>query len=352
MEENPYRELKPLDIKEPDDYKNLDECPSVTEEKFFYHDRIRTYQTVDDIITGTDENTVCSLEVLPCKKLISSSSGYAIVFSLYSNRITPDENISIIVKVTDENQFENVREGKNNMIVKDIVLNGKSPHFVLASDYKVCKDKCSFLSEKHNYGHLYTDWRKVKKGSCLLSFQEMFDGNVKHKVLEWTRNGNDDLLMSLIVQVMMACMTLYHHKIIHGDLHLGNIFYKVMSDEEEGKYYFEYNYEGNTYFIKHHNILFVLGDYGHMTRDTSFNSLQSLTFDLSGFFEKLRENTYASSSNDRKYKDSFTLLERLFKGYKDKKTVSDIFNDVKQILGERLFFKNVDKEEISASFVS
>jgi len=293
-----------MDVK--DEEKEQDNCRFVPQ-KIFYQHRKQLFDIIEKIITEKNDRTACSLEVLPCRKLFSTIGAFSIVFSLY-NEYKEDSkayNIQVIAKVSDSRDDKLMTERDNNIIINQIVDKKISPHFVLNFDYRICKNMCTFLPDD-NKKHNNINWTDVKNGHCIISFKEMFHGDVFSDVLTFEHN----VIMSLISQVIMGCMALYHKKFEQNDLHLGNVFYRHLLNDENT--YFSYKIGDDTYLVKHCKFLFAIGDYGKLI-DHRYSLREEETNyifeDLLMFVRQLREKL---GERDSRYENLLFFMTKLF----------------------------------------
>jgi len=327
----------------------MDEKCELVFQKIFYQHRLDYFKAIEKIIKEKNDRTVCSLQVLPCRKLFSTLGRYSVVFSIYNiynERKEFENNIQAIVKVTDSREDEFMTEKLNNNFINAIVQANISPHFVLNFDYRICKDMCTFLSNnKSNYDSMYINWSHVKKGYCVLSFQEMFHGDVFSDIFTFEHN----VILSLIIQVIMGCMALHHKNVEHNDLHLGNVFYKHLLNGENT--YFSYKIGEDVYLVKHCKFLFVIGDYGRL-KDNTFMIRPDKNYidDLSLFINELKKKL---NHRDNRYDGLLDILiEKIEELKKNEKKstyylISEIFQNIIQYCGQTddyLIMKDIFKK--------
>jgi hypothetical protein len=142
----------------------------------------------------------------------------------------------------------------------NLVLENQTPNFPLVSVSQEC-DLC--IGNQLNL-----------EEKCLLVFSELADGSASNLFppKRISENKKKDIF-GMLTQVLMACLVLETHGIVHGDLHLGNILYHNEKEEQEnsGKY-LHYFYKNYHIYVLHQGKLWVLWDFGLMTSNNKLNA--------------------------------------------------------------------------------
>ena len=170
-----------------------------------------------------------------------------------------------------------------------LVLKDENPHFPLVSVSQEC-DLCEIKGRTYQ--------------GCLLVFSELADGSAADYFPIRMPVYRKPELFSMICQIIMACLTLKKHGIVHGDLNFGNMLYHEEEEEKNNKEkYLHYIYGDKHLYIKHEGKLWVLWDFGKTAKegdsdpiDTDFIYTGSLKVDVT----KLLYNSVLRVQSDRK----------------------------------------------------
>jgi len=93
---------------------------------------------------------------------------------------------------------------------------------------------------------------------CTLIVSELYDGSLFSIKKQFVKDKNS--VISMLIQVIFACSILESSRLVHGDLHTGNILYKNLYKDQD----LTYEIDGKDYTIKTYGKLWVLWDFGNM----------------------------------------------------------------------------------------
>jgi serine/threonine protein kinase len=147
-----------------------------------------------------------------------------------------------MINMLDEVVLKKIKksESENMMFFSEKVLEQISQHFPIV--YRK-EEKCD------------------EKGDNTLIMMEKFDGEYS----DIYDSSSIDELMSFLLQIMMALYTIDSYGKYHGDLNPGNVLFKKIDDSDEAdcdhKGYLKYIIDGETYYLKHYNKLWVVIDF-------------------------------------------------------------------------------------------
>ena len=140
----------------------------------------------------------------------------------------PKIDKSIVAKVMDADNGQNMDEIRHYKRLKHLVLFFKTPHLPLTWDDLNCGNKCVFIDEKEvsSEEDERLKWERIKKGKCFLLFSEFFNGDLKN----FNQIKTKEMLYSIIFQVICGLYVLDKENLYHGDLNLGNVLYLNIKD--------------------------------------------------------------------------------------------------------------------------
>jgi hypothetical protein len=270
--------------------------------------RIKSFIALHNYLVDVKKkNLICSMDMEWFVRKESFGEGETTdveSFKVY----TKNELLTAIGTKLLEDNYKNRNEILYYNKFTEIVLENKNPHFPLVSVSQEC-ELCKAC-----------DGMKLKGlRKCLLVFSELADGSAsKYFPIGMSGNKRDEIL-SMMLQVIMACLTLKKENIVHGDFNFGNILYH--SEEEEvinkGKY-LHYLYNGYHIYVRHLGKLWVLWDFGSMTKEGDLDKLNdrintnTFMIDIVELFDKVNKRLRHTSP------DIFRFLENM---------TSYIFND-------------------------
>lgn len=153
----------------------------------------------------------------------------------------------------------------------------------------------TFFSEKVLQGispHFPLVYNKDDNNNVMM--MEKFDGDFCSVEREFQ---TIDEYMSFFLQIIMALYTIDSCGKFHGDLNPGNTLFKKINDEDEEykeyKGYLKYVIDGETYYIKHYNRLWVVSDFEYTGDKGEVLETSGKGFEPS-FFKKLFREHYES----------------------------------------------------------
>jgi hypothetical protein len=160
-------------------------------------------------------------------------------FKVDAESFFPDVNIleDIVLKVVNEKEYEYTK------FFSDRVLNGELLNFPII----------------YGQGEPFVDSEGVTKVVVAL---EKFDADYTSMMDEDTPIEE---FISMVLQILMGLYAIDSFGKYHGDLNPGNILYKTITPEDEfdseNPGYLKYMVDGETYYIKHFNKLWVILDF-------------------------------------------------------------------------------------------
>lgn len=103
------------------------------------------------------------------------------------------------------------------------------------------------------------------KNDNILMMMEKFEGN--YDEIDKSKEDIDEYI-SLLLQILMTLYIIDSYGKYHGDLNPGNLLYKKISREDEAGSdhpgYLKYMIDGEEYYVKHFNKLWVIADFEFM----------------------------------------------------------------------------------------
>lgn len=133
-----------------------------------------------------------------------------------------------------------------------LVLDNENPHFPIAYSSASCK-KCKYENPDLRY----------KNKSCLLCFNELANGDLK-TFLRDSIVVSTDTFISMFCQVILGLVGLENAKLIHRDLHWGNILYHSVDSHTD--MYSHYKFGNDNVYVKNTGQHWVLWDFGEVVR--------------------------------------------------------------------------------------
>jgi len=247
---------------------NIQKAHYIINRKKDVFNRIRFYYKVEKILSRSDSQKLCNFtinNVESDKKLLGKGVG-----GLAYKITHPKIDKSIVAKVMDADNGQNMDEIRHYKRLKHLVLFFKTPHLPLTWDDLNCGNKCVFIDEKEvsSEEDERLKWERIKKGKCFLLFSEFFNGDLKN----FNQIKTKEMLYSIIFQVICGLYVLDKENLYHGDLNLGNVLYlnikdiKDIKDIKGNKKYIKYKYDNKTFYINHMNFLWVLWDFEYMNK--------------------------------------------------------------------------------------
>lgn len=214
----------------------------------------------------------------------------------------------IILKIT-----KNVPESEHEIIIlsrlKDLIDNNICPNFLYYYNNLFLFGKYYILVEIAN--GTAEDWMMSK-----------------HSVEEWKSFLFQFLISVYIFQIYI--------KGYHTDLHFRNIFYKKIKTDT----YFEYNVDGNKYYIPTYGKLFMMAD---------FDKVQSLLFN-DNKIDDVSIKLFIQNNTDLEH--IITLHKRILVSYIEKQyTLHDLINIIRQKNDQDFdAYLAIEKRKISEKF--
>ncbi len=232
----------------------------------------------------------------------------------------------IVLKKAKENEYENQK------FFSDKVLDGICENFPLVygkgepfmesdsdeSDESDDDKKEDYIREKHNK---------------LIIAMEKFDGDYD----EIQSEQEIDEYISLLLQILMTLYIIDSYGKYHGDLNPGNLLYKSITDESGSEHpgYLKYVIEGETYYVKHFNKLWVIADFefmgekGEVLLDSNKGFTENFFKRLfCDFYNKIKEPVKGSWIYDMytftHFSGALKMTERIFNFMQDGCTMNPV----------------------------
>lgn len=139
------------------------------------------------------------------------------------------------------------------------VLSYTNPHFPLVFFSKTCHH-CPF--------------HDLDPGSCYVAFKELADGDLKMWLKKKHTNKS---FLSFWAQTCIAGMGLEREKLVHKDLHWGNILFHKIPETNKNKY-LHYTYNDHNIYVKAIDEQWVLWDFGKTIPEEPYK--RSLSVDM------------------------------------------------------------------------
>lgn len=169
------------------------------------------------------------------------------------------KSLYIAVKLMPDYAY-NIKELKYYDMFNKYVLEERNPHFPLVYYHTVC-DKCKYSGSELNHKQ-YKDRKK-----CLVVLNELANGDAE----SWMNTSpTDSQYAAFWGQLLIAGFSLEHNKLIHNDLHWGNLLHHNTA-EWNGKY-MRYTVHADTIYIKNTGQHWVLWDFGGIKRSSPHNT--------------------------------------------------------------------------------
>lgn len=218
-----------------------------------------------------------------CLDLSLKMSNRIMLYSRFSKESLPE------FEMDDKSPFPNVN------ILDDIVLKKINDKEFMYQKFFSEKVLSSHLPDGdgvlYNFPLVYNQDEKVFS-------MEKFDGDFYSFLQE--DDVEIDEVISCYLQTIMALYVIDSHGKFHGDLNPGNILYKkieeIDDDKNEKKGYLKYVIGENTYYVKHHNKLWVVADFEYMGDKGEELSKLNNSYD-DDFFHRLFGERYKDMKN-------------------------------------------------------
>jgi hypothetical protein len=182
-------------------------------------------------------------------------------YSSFSSKEVPEFKIfkNLKINILDDIVLKKVEESEyeNQKFFSDIVLNGGCPNFPIV----------------YGRGHTFSDDEDKEdyKEECkplyarVIMAMEKFEGN--YDEIDKSKEDIDEYI-SLLLQILMTLYIIDSYGKYHGDLNPGNLLYKKITREDEAGSdhpgYLKYMIDGEEYYVKHFNKLWVIADFEFM----------------------------------------------------------------------------------------
>ena len=180
---------------------------------------------------------------LNLERKMGTSSQYG---TIYLTSLSQQAGVYPIASKVMEITTDNEAETKLNIwITKNLILEGKSKHFVMM--FKTTK--CPFYESQN---------KRLRKEERLVDYNELCDGDMSSLMKTDVRN-DEETLINLAFQALIAIAT-YQNRVgfAHKDTHHGNFLYQ--NNNEVG--YYHYQYKGSNFYIKSCKYNVLIYDFG------------------------------------------------------------------------------------------
>jgi len=237
--------------------------------KYYTHEkRIKYFNYITKFLKSLDEN-VCLVpkriindngedifngfsihDMIYLDKQIGSDSVYGVIFQTFIKNALG--GVPIATKLMKVNK-KNLKEIKiNNNITTQLQHNRLSRHFLFSyKSFQCMQNKNIFTTTNNLSGILNSDYYM-----CL---NEMAHGDLKMLVTDIKILRDEDLLLNLACQCMIAIASFHKLGYIHKDCHWGNFLYHKTNDF--GGYY-HYIINGEDYFLPAYGYTVMIYDFG------------------------------------------------------------------------------------------
>jgi hypothetical protein len=227
--------------------------------------------------------------------------------------------------------MENNAQNKNeisimNFITDNIVLQGKSKHFLMC--YKSCT--CNIAD--------------YPKNRALICINEIANGDLNDLIDNASIVSNKKLLYNLLFQCFIAVAT-FHNSVnnVHQDIHAGNFLWQ--KNNEKG--YYHYIFKGESYYLEACEYNVMLYDFGYARVIRSKKSILKILADFSELMPSFLKNEFEDDlpmPHDDVVKELYSFIDILMDEYKvisEKYTASSSSPKSKSTNYQEVYFKYV-----------
>jgi predicted unusual protein kinase regulating ubiquinone biosynthesis (AarF/ABC1/UbiB family) len=191
-------------------------------------------------------------------KAFGSSSVYGIVYKAdVKNTLGSSPIAAKIMKAS----IRNKKEIDINKLVTQLVLEKISPHFILSYRSFQCVVKNKSTS------HTQKSMSSLLSESYFVCLNERVDGDLQALCSDVTFLKNEDTLMNIACQCMLAIATFHRLGYLHLDTHWGNFLFHKTTPKQG---YYHYIIDGVDYFLEDCGYTIMIYDFGKAVNiDTS-----------------------------------------------------------------------------------
>ena len=206
------------------------------------------------------------------KKQIGTDSTYGVIYlSSFRDKINKIYKFAIKLMLVDK---YNKLEIEILKILKNSVIKGECPHFPILyanlvcrkfynlkrrSSYKKSESNSSIEENIINYPEIIR--RNYKNGKFYFMLNELANGDLKTFINKYYNDNN--LIQNALVQIYLSLLFFYKTTLHwHNDAHSGNFLYHKVKPGG----YFYYNILGIDYFLENLGFLWVIWDFGFVTK--------------------------------------------------------------------------------------
>lgn len=297
--------------------KNLTYLPVNFSDVNISNERIFSFLKMNEFLDSLPSDEVCSMG-----KAFNNPVQFSSISSPNANafRIVTQESIGIASKVMNDTRKSRDEISYYRLFTYKQLKENGLPHFPLVSRCEQC-DICS-VTKTYNQGKTYIKTPIETTGRCFVLFSELADGSLESIINDMT---SSEQVLSMIFQVWMACASLEKMKLVHNDLHLGNILYHSEPAEQmnSGKWlWYRLEDVDNDIFdiyIKHNGSLWVLWDFGLMVKNGSVDPRDT------GDSTHIIQNTFKNDISMKFFPDVSRVLQ---------KQMPDTFEVLNDVLAE------------------
>ena len=282
-----------------------------------YKSNVRKIQTINSYqcLIATKTKTGLYSYKLPggtiiLEKQIGSKSKYGVIFLTKSKF----SSVMLATKLMPRNDH-NYDEIVISQNMSKVVLQDKSPHFLLVYKYIYCND----IRMNNNLPEI------ISKHEYYIAINELADGNFKD-FLEF--NNNEQLLLNAYKQIMISILSFHYftNGYLHNDCHYKNfLFHKIKAGG-----YFQYNIYGKNIYIENMGYIWMIWDFGLVKKDTNiyrYNPLKDyfrINEIIIKFYNDLNINSNLTLTIANKLEDFNYVYEDVFQ-MSDKKLFEGFF---------------------------
>lgn len=234
-----------------------------------HDDRVEFYKHAHAFADRHNQD-MCGFDML--QKRIGTESKYGEIYQANLNNKTIEAAVKLMPINHKHRREIKYYEELNKLVTKNI-----NPHFPIVFFSKTCK-QCPFKN------------RAVE--DCYVVMKEFADGDLK----SWLKHIHSiDEHLSEICQLMIIIIGLAQKKIIHYDLHWGNLLYHKTPKQNLNKYMY-YIIQGHDVYIKMKGYHWIIWDFGlsknYSSKEPKKNTFTIDLYNISGVAQWSKEDEY------------------------------------------------------------
>jgi hypothetical protein len=272
------------------------------------------FHTKKGVLNGYTVDNIIDLE-----KKIGTDSAYGVIYKTSVKNMLGSAPIAAkLMPYTSDNLKEyNINNGVSQKILKY----GTSRHFLFTYKLFECETK-SFQVPK-----------MILNKNYYIALNEMAHGDLCSLCEKPEFLQNDELLINIFIQCMLAIATFHKLRYVHKDCHWGNFLYHLTEDKSG---YYHYKIFGKDYYLKNCGYNIMIYDFGLAEKYNNRGRwpLDSLTFDytrISHAFANKKHNGWNKTMtlpNDRISKYVFDIKTNLIAGIVRQNDENDLLKNI------------------------